>query len=285
VRVCDGLYDLRAIASDVAGNATTSSVVAGRRIDNTAPLATMGDPGSPLRATVTLTATASDSGSGLASLRIQRAPTGSSTWTDVCTVATSPASCSLNTTTLSDGGYDLRAIATDQAANTTTSALVANRIVDNTAPRGTDVQATNGTGILGRPTAGDVVTFTFSEPIKPASILAGWTGTATAVTVRLSSGSPNLLTVYNAANTTQLALGSLNTGRRYVTIAITFASSTMALSGNAITVTLGTPSLTATTQSITGTLQWITSTAATDLAGNPLTAATIAETGLLDTDF
>jgi hypothetical protein len=282
--LADGLYDLRVIATDVAGNATTSAVVASRRIDNTAPTATMNDPGSPLRATVTLGATASDAGSGLASLRIQRAPTGSSTWTDVCSVATSPASCPLNTTTISDGGYDLRAMATDQAGNTTTSAVVANRIVDNTAPRGTDVQTTNA-GIAGRPTAGDTITFTFSEPMRPQSVLSTWTGAGTPVTVRLSGATQNLLTVYNAANSTQLPLGSVNTGRRYVTSAITFPSSSMAMSGNAITVTLGTPSSTPSTQSATGTLRWTTVASPTDLAGNPLVVDTILETGTADSDF
>jgi hypothetical protein len=34
--LADGRYDLRAIATDVAGNTLTSTIVASRRVDNTA---------------------------------------------------------------------------------------------------------------------------------------------------------------------------------------------------------------------------------------------------------
>jgi len=281
----DGLYDLRTLATDTAGNTTPSSVVANRRVDNTAPSVTMGDPGGYLRATVTLTATATDSGSGLATLRIQRAPTGSSTWTDVCTNTTSPTNCALNTTTLTDGGYDLRATATDLAGNVTTSALVINRVIDNTAPTGLDVQTTNVGPTPAKPETGDILTYRFSEPMLPASILSGWVGAATPVVVRIANGSPNVITVYDSTNTTQLALGSVTSGKKYVTANTTFTASSMTLTGNTISLTLGTPSGSTQQANGTSTLQWTTSTAATDRAGNPLTAATVLETGTSDLDF
>lgn len=282
----DGLYDLRVIATDAAGNATTSSTVLSRRIDNTAPSVTMGDPGAFLRATVTLTATAGDAGSGVASLRLQRSSTGANAWTDVCTQPSSPASCPLNTTTLPNGGYDLRAIATDAAGNTTTSALVTNRVVDNTAPTGTDIQTTNKTGaIAGKPETGDVVTYSFSEPILPTSVLAGWAGGSTPVTVRFTNGTADVVTVYDSTNGTQLALGSVTSGKKYVGANVNFTGSTMVLSGNTISVTLGTPSGATSTANGATTLQWTTSTAATDRAGNPVSAATVPETGTSDLDF
>ena len=282
----DGLYDLRVLATDAAGNATTSSVVANRRIDNTAPSATMGDPGAFLRATVTLTATAGDTGSGLATLSIQRAPTGSGTWTDVCSTTASPASCALNTTTLTEGGYDLRAIATDLAGNATTSTLISNRIIDNTAPTGLDVQGANvAGGTAAKPETGDTLTYTFSEPMLPTSILGGWTGTATPVVVRFTNGNPDVITVYNSTNTTQLALGSVTSGKKYVTANTTFTATNMVLTGNTITLTLGTPSGSTSTAIGQTSLQWTTSTAATDRAGNPLAAGTVLETGTADLDF
>ena len=58
--VTDGLYDLRVIVTDDAGNSTTSATVANRRVDNTAPSASLDDPGANLRGTVTLSSTASD---------------------------------------------------------------------------------------------------------------------------------------------------------------------------------------------------------------------------------
>jgi len=284
--LADGLYDLRAVATDVAGNATASGIVANRRVDNGGPTVAMGDPGALLRAGVTLTATATDA-SGVASVRIQHAPTGTSTWTDVCSDTTTPYSCTWVTTSgVPDGGYDLRAIATDVAGNVATSALVANRVVDNTAPTAIDIQATNAAGkTAGRPEAGDVLTYTFSEPIRPGSILAGWTGAAASVVVRVTNGSPDAFSVFDSTNATQLALGSVSSGKNYVSANRTFTASSMALSGSTIAVTLGTPSGAIATATGTSTLQWVTSTAAADLAGNALVAATVAETGASDLDF
>jgi len=102
--------------------------------DWVAPTVAVGVPAGTLRATVTLTATASDTGSGVGSVRVQRSPTGAATWTDVCTDATSPYACAFDTTVVADGRYDFRAIATDNAANSATSTVVANRLVDNLGP-------------------------------------------------------------------------------------------------------------------------------------------------------
>jgi hypothetical protein len=142
-------------------------------------------------------------------------------------------------------------------------------------------------GTAGKAEPGDVVTYTFSEPMRPASILAGWSGGATAVVVRITQANPNdVISVFDATNTTRLALGTVNAGKTYVTATTTFTASTMVANGSAIVVTLGTPSpANATTVGASSTLQWTTSAAATDLAGNPLTAATVTETGSVDLDF
>lgn len=282
--VSDGLYDVRAVATDVAGNVTTSAIVANRRVDNTGPSVSVNDPGAAIHGTITVSAGASDTGSGVASVAIQRAPTGSSTWTTICTAATAPYSCSLNTTSLADGGYDFRATATDVAGNATTSAVLANRVVDNTGPTGVTVQTTNA-GTAAHPETGDTIAYVFSEAMSPASILAGWTGASTPVTVRFTNGNPDLVTVWSSANTVQTALGTFSTGKKYVNASMSFTGSTMLMSGATVVVTLGTP--TGTTQTSHGktALRWTVSTAATDLAGNPLTAGTISETGGMDSDF
>jgi hypothetical protein len=282
--LADGLYDVRAVATDAAGNATTSPVVVNRRIDNTGPSVSINDPGAYFRGTITLSAAASDAGSGVVSVAIQRAPTGTTTWTTICTDTTSAFSCSLDTTTLADGGYDFRAIATDGVGNATTSAVLANRVVDNSAPTGVDIQTTNA-GTSAHPETDDTIVYTFSEAMSPASILTGWTGASTPVTVRFTNGNPDIVTVWSSANTVQTALGSFNSGKKYVTASMTFNGSTMLMSGSTIVVTLGTP--TAATQTPHGNtaLKWTVSTAATDLAGNPLTAGTITETGAGDEDF
>src|SRR6266705_851778 len=76
----DGLYDFRAVATDIAGNVEPAPVpVLNRRIDNTPPSATMLSPGNPVRGTVTLTSTTSDTGgSGIATEAYQIAPSGGS---------------------------------------------------------------------------------------------------------------------------------------------------------------------------------------------------------------
>ncbi|KRF32794.1 Ig-like domain-containing protein [Yonghaparkia sp. Soil809] len=123
--------DLRAVATS-GGTSHTSAVVADILVDNLAPVATMVDPGSPLSGFVTLAATATDAHSGVAQVVIQSAPTGSTTWTSRCTVTAAPYSCRIDSAALADGGYSFRAIVTDAAGNSTTSATIANRIVDNT---------------------------------------------------------------------------------------------------------------------------------------------------------
>ncbi len=72
--------------------------------------------------------------------------------------------------------------ATDGAGNAATSSAFP-VTVDNTKPAGADVQALNGGAIPGRAETGDLVQLTYTEAIDPHSVLAGWTGAATTVTV------------------------------------------------------------------------------------------------------
>ena len=101
------------------------------------------------------------------------------------------------------GSYSYSIRATDNAGNVATS--TASVTVDATAPAASDIQTTNA-GMAGRPNAGDTIVYTYTEQIDPASVLAGWTGTSTPVTVRFTL-SGNTVTIYNAGNTAQLPLG------------------------------------------------------------------------------
>jgi Big-like domain-containing protein len=284
----DGLYDLRAVTIDVAGNPNTSATVANRRVDNTAPTAGLTDPGSPLRQTVTLNATGTDTGSGVLNVKIQRTPTGGSTWTDICTDTTSPYSCSWNTTGVTDGGYDLRAVTTDNAGNVTNSSTVVNRVVDNTGPSAADIQTANGGATQGRPEANDTLTFTYSEQLLTTSVLAGWNGTATPVTVRMNnSGNNDQFEVWNQQNTVRLPLTNtvVTLNGNYIQSSATFIA-TMVQNGASITITLG--ALTGgsvRTENSNTTLSWPSSTTVTDLIGNAGTGNTVAEGGAADRDF
>ena len=283
--VTDGLYDLRAITTDNAGNTTTSSTVTNRRVDNTAPTAGLTDPGSPLRQTVTLNATGTDGGSGVLNVAIQRAPTGTSTWTTICTDTTSPYSCSWNTTGVSDGGYDLRAVTTDNAGNATNSSTVSNRVVDNTAPTATDIQ-TGVTGTTaGLPQQGDTLVFTFSEQIAPGTIVAGWNGTGTqTVTVTMDTGNHLSLTGATLINgfVTLGGAGYVQNGKTVV-----FTNSTIAQTGSTVTLTLGTPDKPQFLNTGTaGNSSWPVAAGLTDIAGNTLaTPVTKTETGGSDAEF
>lgn len=191
--------------------------------------------------------------------------------------------------TLAAGTYSYSLTLTDAAGNSATQSGFS-VTVDNTAPAGSDVQATNGGSIAGRAEAGDKITFTYSSEIDPNSILAGWSGSATSVVVRLNNAASDTVTVFNSTNATQLPLGSVSLGRSdYTSANITFGAggtaSSMAMSGSTVTITLGTQSAAATTAASTGTMSWTPSASATDAAGNAVSTTAVTESGAADKEF
>ena len=92
----------------------------------------LGDPGTPLRGAVPLSATAT-SDRDMVSVTFQRSPAGACTWTTICAPTAAPYTCSWNTAGVTDGLDDLRATALDASGYSRTSA-VSSRRVDNTAP-------------------------------------------------------------------------------------------------------------------------------------------------------
>lgn len=303
--VAEGSYDLRAIASDAAGNAAASATVQNRRVDNTISSVSLEDPGAYLRGTVTLVANASST-AGVASVTIQSSPAGRSSWTAICSDASAPYSCAWNTSATPDGSYDLRAVMTTAAGTVVNSAVVSARNVDNTVVRGLDVQATNRAGgTAGRLESGDSIAFAYSEQMNPTSIVPGWSGAApTTIYVRLRDG--NLVGTGSAGDTLQFSadssgsspirLGSVNLHADFVknnktsTFAATLGASTHVLGGatsSLLTVTVG--SLVSVgalkTSGNSAQMMWTPSAGATDLSGNPCSTAPVLETGLLDRDL
>jgi hypothetical protein len=165
--------------------------------------------------------------------------------------------------------------------------------VDNTAPTAADIQTTNGGATVGRIEQNDTVVYSFSEVIDPDGILAGWTGSATNVVVRLTdNGNNDTVEVWNAANTSQLALGSVNTKANLVTGAATAGASGTAsrmvldTATATVTVTLGTVAGGPLNTDLgNNKMMWTTSTSAFDRAGNAMTSTTINEGGANDSDF
>lgn len=170
--------------------------------------------------------------------------------------------------------------------------------VDNTAPTGSDIQTADGNGDPGEPGTGDQVLFTFSEPIDPDSILSGWTGAATTVSVRIRDGGVILgllgddeLEIRNAADTATLPFGTIDLNAGGYSTGLLggysiWSASTMAMSGSQVTVTLGTHSGLATGEGgCCPQMQWPTQASPADRAGNGTTTGTVTETGAADEDF
>src|SRR5262249_3092605 len=125
--LADGLYDFRAVATDATGHTGTSPLRANVRIDNAAPSGSISAPATGAtvgRHTVTLSSSASDGGSGVASVSYELRPTGGGSFSQIASSSSAPFSATWDATTVSTGSYDLRAVITDGAGNTFTSAVI-----------------------------------------------------------------------------------------------------------------------------------------------------------------
>lgn len=214
-------------------------------------------------------------------------------------------SASLGTNaSLTQGAKSFTVTVTDKALNS--ASLAGAATVDNTAPAAADVQTTNA-GANGLAEAGDSLVLTFNEPIEPASILAGWSGAATSVVVRINDngllGLPlgnDSVQVWNAANSAVLPLGTVDLGRSdyvagllsgNVRFGASGTASTMTMSGNTVTIVLGTYSATPivdparTTAGGNGTATWAPVAGPYDRAENAISTAATTESGVADKEF
>jgi hypothetical protein len=119
--VANGSYTLKAIVSDAAGNTGTSSTISVTvaNPDTTAPVVAMSAPaaGASVANTISVSATASDN-VGVARVDFYYGSTL------IASDTSAPYSVSWNTTSLANGSYALKAIATDSSNNQTTSSLI-----------------------------------------------------------------------------------------------------------------------------------------------------------------
>lgn len=128
----------------------------------------------------------------------------------------------------------------------------------------------------GKPEQGDTVTFTFSNAPEPASILSGWSGAAAAsVSVTITQSSSNDSLAVSGVN-----LGSVALKGNYVSKTVTFSGSSMVLSGDSVTITLGTPSATNSLEddNTSRAPVWTPSASAYDRAANACSTATVTAT-------
>jgi hypothetical protein len=161
---------------------------------------------------------------------------------------------------------------------------------DWVAPTATSIAAANKGGLgttAGKLESGDTITFTFSEAIDPASILAGWSGASTAVRVRFTDAASNdTFTVQDSSGGTTVKLGTVTTNGNYVSANTNVASTIVrSADGRSVVVTLGTPSNVSVLAVGAKNMSWALVAGPKDVAGNALaTPATRAETDL-DVDF
>jgi hypothetical protein len=130
----DGSHTFKVKAIDGAGNVDATPALYTWTIDATPPGGGLGDPGSPLRGTVTLSASPTDSGAGVREVEFQYSPANAAAWTTIATDPSAPYTASWDTAAAGDGLYDLRIVATDNASNAAASPEVEDRRVDNTPP-------------------------------------------------------------------------------------------------------------------------------------------------------
>jgi len=199
----DGLYDLRVITTDKAGNTFTSPVVTNLRVDNTAPTGLITAPAASanIRGTVSVTSSSADTGSGVASAQFQSSPAGAATWSNLGAADTlTPFATTWDTTTFTDGLYDLRVITTDVAGNTLTSATITNVRVDNTAP----------TGVITAPAASANIRGTVSVTANSAD--TGGSGVASTLFQRSPAGTSTWTNIAAADTTSPYAASWVTTG-------------------------------------------------------------------------
>lgn len=297
--VAGGTYSFRSVATDVAGSSTTSAVVTGRVIDNSYATVSMDPPGTYVSGTVLFRATAAAS-AGVSSVRMQFAPSGTTSFIDVCTDTVAPYTCSVNTLDAADGPYDIRAVMVDGSGKTTTSSVVT-IWVDNYPIRAYAVETANGGVISGRLENRDSMTLTYSKRVNLSGIVSGWTGSPLAVTVRLRdgaltglSGTDDTITVLRNGSTVNL--GSVNLKQNYIAsqataeFAATMTTVTTTVNGvqaTRIVLTMGaqTSGTTPSTVFASSVMVWTPSTAVADVNGRPVAATPASETGTSDRQF
>ncbi len=287
----EGTYSFYTLAKDKAGNAQGVPLrpQAKTLLDEQAPTSSASAPAYAKGTNWTVSYSASDNagGSGLAEVALYAKGPGQSTYTKAASSTSGIGSGSFNyTASAGEGAYSFYTLATDQAGNTQTAPSQPNAttVLDMVPPSAVAVSTNNASGeIVGVASPGDSVTFTYSETMKPSSILAGWTGAATAVRVQLSRTTGNTsLNVSSANGSTVLPLANpLSLGGIYTTTATAVFAGTMVQTGPSITVTLG-PLLSGTVSPLpvgAGSMVWTPRAAATDLAGNACSTTPVSAPG------
>ena len=295
----NGAYNFYTRATDKAGNveaapatADTTTTLTVTVPDTTPPSSTASSPASSTSANWTVSYTASDNtgGSGLASVDLYAEAPGVSTYSKVASDTSGGASGTFSyTASAGNGAYNFYTRATDKAGNVEAAPATADTTTTLTVSTSTPLSAVSIAtanpvgGTKGKFEKGDSITFTYSEQVKPSTVLAGWTGAAQAVHVNVDGNSTtnSVLTVWTMKGTTELPLGSVALGGIYNKSSEFQFNATMVQNGAAITLTLGAKhsGQQMTTAVKGGTVTWTPSAAVTDAAGNKASTTAVSTPG------
>jgi len=246
--------------------------------------ADVSDSGNPASGTTSVTADVSPITSGQTAAALSEG-----SWT-VDGVAYNYRSAELTANAILTDGSKSYTVSTEDAAGNTRTKTGLSVTVDNVIPAGSDIQTADGGSTVGRPEQGDQVVYTFTERVEPDTVMNGWAGASADVVVRINqNGKNDIVQVYDATNTTQVSLGSLETNGDYVTADSVFGASgtpsSMVQSNGVITITLGTLNSGTVRTNGNDTILWLPVFSVTDLAGNALSPVNITEVGANDPDF
>ena len=297
-----GGYEVQAVMTQGNTIVATSSVV-GVSVNNVVGSVSISSPAAGnVRGIVNLSANAT-SNAGVTSVGLETRTTPSGAFSTFCTDTTAPYTCAWDTSAITYGTYETRAVMTQGNGSTLTSAAVA-LTVDNRVLGGADVQANDQAGDgapNGTASNGDRIRLTFSGLADLTTIKAGWTGAATPVTLNFKDKNVAALAtdvlMFTGAN-----LGSVTFSQKYVApnktvnFAGTMTATTIMVSGapvTVVTVTVGAidPASNAAdlstlnTAQNPGTLTWTPSAAVKDLFGTATTTTAATETGTTDGDL
>lgn len=290
-------YELRAVATDVAGN-TTTSVLINRQVNNGLASVTITSPltGDLVKGTHAVTTDVSvPTGSTVTSVRIEARLAGGS-YATICTDATAPYGCDWATSSLASGTWELRATLTYVTALAVTQTVLSPLVsvsIDNNPLRALDVQATNG-GALGKVDAGDTLTFTYAGAVNLTTIKAGWTGASTDLNVTLSDKAAAPVSASDRA-TFSVPLGQVLLPQNYVgkkknvTVPATMTATTSTVGGTTTTVVVVTFGSSASgdlkTSTVAGAMTWTPSTAVRSTSGVASSGTAATESGASDRDL
>ncbi len=287
-----GSYELRAVATDAAGNTTTSALIT-RQVVNGLASVTITSPltGDQVRGTITITTDTSVATGLTVTEVVVEGRLAGGTYAPICTDGSAPYTCPWATAGLTSGSWELRAVMTYSGGLTATSPVVTVTI-DNTPLRALDIQARNG-GTNGLAGAGDTFTFTYQGSVNLTTIKSGWNGTSTSTSVTLSDKAVATATTFDRG--TFGNLGTVTFAQNYVnknksvTIPATMTAVTSTTGGTTttvVTVVLG--SLTSSdlrTSTNAGVMRWTPLASVQSTGGVACSTTTAVESGTNDSDL